>query len=87
MSGTTLSVSSMRGKKAYQHSHKPFSPSHNAYAQFDVERQGEMHDPEQQQGITVTTSIVQDVDKDSDIFGDHAGEESDNASTRGLRMK
>ncbi len=87
VSGTILSVSSMHGKKAYQHNHKPFSPSHNAYAQFDVERQDEMHDSEQPQGITVTTSVVQDVDTDNDMFGDHTGEESDNASTRELRIK
>ena len=87
MTGTTHSASPMHSKKAYQHKHKPFSPSHEAYAQFDIECQGEMNDPEQQQGIIVTTSVVQDVDRDSDIFGDHAGEESDNASTKGLRMK
>lgn len=86
LSRTTLSVSSMHGKRAYQQSHQPFSPSHNAYAQFDVEGQGEMPNPERQQGIIVTTSVVQDVDRESDIFGDPSGEESDNASTRGLRM-
>jgi len=49
---------------------KPFTgPSHNAYAQFDVEGQMEMHEHGHGNGIKVTTSVVQDVDMDDSILG------------------